>query len=355
VRTRTLTPNDMDKIVFPTVELFLEGWTVAEIRQAVRERYGVHLSREGVYPIIREAVRRDHLLYMPPLQQHVKSALADVPNKGDIHVVDVAGEHTSEHVAGVGADLIAQLVREVGAKKGKDADVHIGLGIGQTTMRAARRLAAHLRSDMSFPRIVVHSLSTPHSVHDPLETPLASFALFQEAHKKPGYIDLVTEPVVPWNEYEKVKKLKHVAKAFAAAKDIDILLTSMASARDPHGYLVRYVQDFRGARESREAKAALVQDGWIGDVQMRPYSSQGPIKIKKGGKPVSLFELDGLVEMAHTPDKHVILLCAPCGRCSQSKAEALMPLLVEPKLHVWNHLVLDVGTGQEIVKKRMEG
>jgi hypothetical protein len=56
-------------------------------------------------------------------------------------------------------------------------------------------------------------------------------------------------------------------------------------------------------------------------------------------------QLADLVRLARQPGKHVILLCAPCSYCGGSKARGLLPLLRQPSLHVWNHLIVDYETG----------
>ena len=87
---------------------------------------------------------------------------------------------------------------------------------------------------------------------------------------------------------------------------------------------------------------ALRQRGWVGDALYRPYDATEPITIGRGGRAVSIFELEDLVKLAAKPNKHVVLVGAPCNRCGRSKGDALVPLFREKKLKLWSHVVMDM-------------
>jgi hypothetical protein len=93
-----------------------------------------------------------------------------------------------------------------------------------------------------------------------------------------------------------------------------------------------------------------MRQGWVGDVQYLPYSTTGPIGVASGVRAVTLFELSELVEMVKSGNKHVVLVGGPCGHCGASKTEALRPLLEEPSLRVWSHLVVDAGTAEKLIE-----
>jgi DNA-binding transcriptional regulator LsrR (DeoR family) len=158
------------------------------------------------------------------------------------------------------------------------------------------------------------------------------------------FTGLFAAPLLDANRYDELKSQKLATKAFAESNAIDIVVTSLASSEDEHGYLYRYLDNYDG----RDALDRLAGRGWLGDLQLRPYDENGSLAITEGAKPVTLFELEDLVALAHKPAKHVVLLCSPCGHCNKPKTRALLPLMRQSNLHAWNHLVLDAGTAREL-------
>jgi hypothetical protein len=55
------------------------------------------------------------------------------------------------------------------------------------------------------------------------------------------------------------------------------------------------------------------------------------------------------VTLAAHPDKHVVLVAGPCSVCKKSRANAILPLLLERSLKVWKTIVTDVGTARELL------
>jgi DNA-binding transcriptional regulator LsrR (DeoR family) len=42
-------------------------------------------------------------------------------------------------------------------------------------------------------------------------------------------------------------------------------------------------------------------------------------------------------------------VAGPCGECGETKKNALLPLLANPKLRLWTHLVTDAKTAKELL------
>jgi len=128
------------------------------------------------------------------------------------------------------------------------------------------------------------------------------------------------------------------------------VVTSFASARHEHGllrqYLERLVEEGNLPADTLER---MLADGWKGGVQFRPYSDKGPIMEGCPVRAVTLFELDELVERANDPNRYVLLLAGPCAECGTSKADALYPLVENPRLRLWSHLLLDVETALQLL------
>jgi len=318
------------------------------------------LTRERIYPLVREAVRRGFVFLQPPREAYLAQRLAerfglkqyqDDPER--IQVINARGIDAAQQVATVGGDMLFSLVMDLSQRKPKDEGVHIGLGGGFAAMVVARRLAQRLYSEVGSSKLVLHSLSAGgFLVDEPQKVPITYVSYFQDALVDVEYVSLHSETVVRSDEdYERVKANPGVRRSFQRAGDIDIVVTSLAVAGHEHGLLLRYLENLiaEGAIE-RDALTRMTASGWRGDVQFRPYTSAGPMVEPCPVRAVTLFELSELVEMARTPGKSVILLGGPCGNCGETKAEAIRPLLENPNLRLWTHLLTDVLTARELLK-----
>jgi DNA-binding transcriptional regulator LsrR (DeoR family) len=322
----------------------------------LREEWGrADLTREKIYPLFWEAARRNFLFLKPPREQHLAERIADrydVPqyfqDDQTIQVVNARGHDAPRHVASAGADLVLSLIQKLGKKK---KTVHVGLGAGLSAMMVAKRLAHRIYSDVKCPELVLHALSAGGFLVDqPQKAPITYFAYFDGALTKVDCVALFSETVVSTDEYERMRNSPGVAKSFERAKEVDIILTSFASAKDKHGMLGQFLE-YLIKEEGLESRALkkMREAGWVGDVQFRPYSSEGPMTDNCPVRAVTLFELSDLVRTAQTEDKHVVLLAGPCGECGRLKTDALLPLLTRPELRVWSHLVTDLDTARELL------
>jgi len=336
-----------DTLLVSVCERFLEGDSVMEIVEWTQREHGVSLKRENIYPLLREARRRGYFSIFPPPHGHLQQRVCDRFNarKEHVNVVRVRGETARHYVAAAAAEYLVQLVHLVGERK---HSVHIGFGGGGTIMLVARALAFRLHLEGSLPRLGLHAVTSGFDVTNPWTAPVSFFGYFDQAAPHVDYVGLFAPAVVEAEDYEHVKTLPGVEESFRRAREIDIVVTSLASAGDPHGELNRFMS--LGKQGSNHV-AELKEAGWIGDVTYRPYSESGPISASEGIRAVCLFELERLVEFAQEPNKHVVLVAAPCGVCQQSKGDALHPLLAEPKLKLWTDLFMDLTTTQTVLPR----
>ena len=191
--------------------------------------------------------------------------------------------------------------------------------------------------------MVLHALTSGFHVDNPHTAPVAFFGLFRELQDQIGYVGLFAPSVVKAREYTKVKMQPGVKEGFDRKRDIDVVITSLASRKDDDGALNQFLRD------DARTQLLLEKHGWVGDVQYRPYSARGPIQQQTPTRAVTLFELDELVKLVKQNDKHVILTAGPCGRCGRTREDALLPLMNNPQLKLWTHLVLDLGTAEQLV------
>lgn len=355
---RHLDPDKLEELILnEVVSRFLRSpSSTQQIAEEINELYGTHLTREQIYPELRKAVRRRVLVHTPSrdavLESRLRASAAGAEERGaprgSIAVVNSTGALATENVPSSAAKIVLGLLKEVaGHRPGKP--VHIGIGIGWSTMRFCRQLGAMLRDDVEAPALTVHALATAYSFWSPLETPIAGFTYLANAYRPPvEFVGLFAQPFEKSEHYQTLLDRREVKKAFERRDEIDVVVTSLASGDGgecEHGYLRKHLLEYGPADGIQE----LQKHGWIGDVQLRPYSAREPLSISHGHiKPVTLFELEELA--AHVArGKYVVLLCSPCGRCFRSKAAAVMPLLEEPQLRVWSHLVIDYGTAYHVI------
>ena len=337
----TQAPELSDELLFAVCEKFLGLEKPTQIAEWIENHSGTACTREQVYPLIHQALKRGFLKLNPPKDFLMAQRLVQkYPQAGDVRVVSVRGPTVVQHLGSTAAELLLDLIKDVARSK---PEIHIGFGAGGSTQQVARQLGGLLRHASGLPQLVIHALSSGFAVDDPMTAPVAFFSYFMEVFPPPLFVGLFAPAVVDYKEYDKVKRWAGVAESFERAKAIDIIVTSLARAEDEHGLLNRFLRQ-NNARGLKNLEKA----GWVGDVQWRPYGPEGPIKENTGRRAVTLFELEELREMVDD-GRHVVLVAGPCLHCGVSKRIALRPLLAEPKLRVFNHLVTDIRTAEELL------
>ena len=337
-----------DSIIFAICSRFLTYGKVsatAVARWAQKDLGRDDITRERVYPILQEGMRRGFLVLRPPRNELLAQRIADryKARLGNVRVLDVQGPGSLEHVALAGAELTISLIKELGSRK--DA-VHVGLGSGNTLMTVSRQLGRLLKSENDLPDLIFHALTSGFSVREPMSAPVAMFSYFNEAATNVGYVGLFAEAVVRSGQYEEVMKLPGVIESFENKDQIDIIITSHASANDESCQLYRFMKQFAPAGFD-----ALKKAGWTGDVLFRPYSESKPILIDSGIRAVTLFEISELIEICKNDRKYVVLISGPSSRSVslRTRSDALRPLLSQD-LRVWTHLVTDARTAIEVLQ-----
>jgi len=307
------------------------------------------VTREQVYPLLREAVRRKLLVILPPQSHRVTERIVDRFFQGkssdQIHVVEAGAHSARDLLPDYVANLIVTKILDLG---GPNQRVRVGLCGGTMIMWVAQSLAAQLSSVESLPKLGFHALTAGYSVHNPRTAPITFLSLFDRVRTDIDYVGLFAPPIVSSEEYDHVVTLPGVQESFKRAEEIDIVVTSLAKAADDHGELRGFL-DLAGEPTKKSLKA-LEGRGWVGDLMYQPYSAKGPlINVTVQIQPVSLFNLEGLRKMAKKRDKHVIVVAGPCTYCHATKTTAVRPLLENPDLKVWTDLVMDLTTAEELL------
>ena len=254
------------------------------------------VSREAIYPLVREGVRRGYLLLSPPLEDLLRQRLADRFFNGthtdQIHVASVTPDAARDALPIRAAELIVELIHRVSAarKSAGGQRVRIGLGGGGTIMRVAQALAGLLRTELKLPPLGLHVVSSGFRLKRPLTAPISFLSYFDQVPTNIEYVGLFAPAVCRAEDYERVISLPGVEESFRNTRKIDIVVTGLASAQDEHGELREFMQ-FAGER-TREGLDALKKDGFVGELQYQPYSEKGPITdLRAKFRAVSLFDL----------------------------------------------------------------
>lgn len=350
---RAYTKNDDidDALLIDICGRFLAGEKFSDIAKWLtsKEVLGRRISREAVYPQIVRAARKGFIRLEPPTNVLLQQRIADQfkLDRNEIHVVDVRGEGARDLVADAAARRVVELIQDLGRVKDR---VRIALGGGGTVNRFSRSLAQYLRKQFDVPPLALHALTPGFDVLRPRTAPVSSFGYFDGVDADIEYVGLFAPAVVPSKSYNAVTSRRGIADSFEKAKDIDIVITSCARAKDKHGELNRFMK-LASEDDGDDTKQALIDASWCADVTYRPYNELGPISLESGVRSVTLFEIEGLVRLARDEEnKHVVLIAAPCGTCHETKQEALRPLLSQPDtLKLWNHLFLDARTAEALM------
>lgn len=333
-----------DDLLIRACELFLEEEgrpPVSDVAHQLGEEFGEPVSRERVYRLLSEARRRGILRFRVRGENQLQQAIAakyDLPPER-LHVLGVRGPSAVAQVASAAAEFTVDRILEI--KRGQTR-VRLGLGGGRTMMHYSRELAAALLSRTGIPKLGLHALSSGFNVYEPRTAPVSFFGHFAEVPTDIEYVGLFSEAVVDAGDYDAVKEAFGVKESFDEKDKIDIIVTSLADARDRHGSL----NDVSVGVNRREELRA---NEWVGDCAYLPYSNEGPIELVNGKRAVTLFELR---ELAYRVEqgKEVLLVAGPCPACGEDRGEALRPLLARPELRVWSHVFLDVGAAQAVLR-----
>ena len=261
-----------------------------------------------------------------------------------LHVVRTASHLDNKKVSVAAAKIALEHARKLASKlEGKP--LGLGLGPGRATRDFCESFGRLMAAEQEpFPKLDLVAITAGCPAKEPEYASISFFNFFEDrfVNERTG---LFAETLVSARDFPKIQKRAGVKEAFDARSRIHMVVTSMGDMNDEHDLLRVFL------KESGVEVAALCKRGWLGNVQYRPFTAEGPIKEEKNDlRAVTLFELDDLVKMAARDDKRVILIARQCGRCGRTRASVLEPLLREnSNLRVFSDLVLDTETCRELL------
>lgn len=230
----------------------------------------------------------------------------------------------------------------------KDAVAHIGWTSGKTSMYCARALADIVRYDDRLPELSLHAINSGFDPKDVSTSPTYFFGFFRDAAVKVTEVGLFSAPLVYARDYNDVIKLPGVREGFEAKDEIEYVVTSCGSADSSENHRKNAIKRF-GGRD-------LVEQDVVGDLAFRSYSRDrflledefvSGAKID-GLRAVSLFELSELRDRVADKSLKSMLVVGPSS--SGSKWKSVRPLLKNPNLKVWSHLIIDTRTAMDLIE-----
>ncbi|HEX9047109.1 MAG TPA: hypothetical protein VF988_08780 [Verrucomicrobiae bacterium] len=340
-----------DKVLHRTAELFFGPGALKNqvIANQVNSELNPNrrLNRQTVYDVLREAKAKGILSLSLPVDRQFQDMLRQrFPTcRGTFHVVPVPHPNQNARVADFAADRAISIIMDIASSRASKT-VGLGLGPGRATLDFCKFLGEKIKSTPLFPKLRLVSISAGCPANMPDYASSSFFHLFPDENVQQK-IGLFAESLVRAGDLRRIKTTPGVHEAFEAKSQdvIDVVATAMGDFSDSHDLLSTFLKDVGMSGEDIKRRR------WVGNVQYRPYTSDGPVVEKDDEfRAVTVFELKDLKEMSKLRNKHVILMARQCGICGRTRAKALMPLLTNPDLQVFSELVLDSATANELLQ-----
>jgi hypothetical protein len=286
----------------------------------------------------------DRISVRPMIDEKRSAQLIALMNGVAVEVVDRAAPRDVWRVA---AARIWQDLQEF--LKSDRPQIGVAIGSGRSVMSVCRHLfqevdrGRHSLPDNALGRIHLYPMAAAIDIDRAFENVPSLF--LNSFIKKQGLAVLAPNIHVTPHATFRNQKLTWLKK------QIDLVITSVADFQHRHSSLPSYL-DKLGARVD-ELPA-------VGDVQFRLFSDVGFVteaRMVRGissrpiPTPSTLCELDDLVELAKTPKKSVFMVTGPCAvpQCGTLKHKALLPLIRNPEMRLFNRLIIDSATADGVL------
>lgn len=315
-----LSSNELRGLV---CNLICEGVEVSRIQVLMKERYGVNMTRQRPYQILREAAEAGNMSYHAPRKEKLTNKLKR--RYAFLKLVEVIDTRLAQDIS----FQVAQTILEVMKDYRRPANLSIAFAGGSLLRLTARRMSDLLRAmspDLLPRELTLRALSSGLDSRDMTSQPNAIFSYFTEDHLLPLSVSFVGLPAPGLVTDEQMKDLTinypDIRKAFEHKRDIDILVTSAGGCwAKGHSALYKIYNELSPASRSQ-----LDAAGCIGDLMWRPFGENGPLQTPTSMRVMTLVELEELSHFVKN-NKRVILSIAPCGECGRTKAKLLRAIL----------------------------
>lgn len=340
---------DEIEVIAAVCNFFVKGLEIRQIVEKMAKEYPeVSLTREAIYPMLRKAARRDWLRFQPPRNLGWSKRLED--ENPWLQSVQVVHTTAARHVAQVGAESLLRLIQGYRRDLGR-REVHIGFSGGHTTRALAHEFAKLLleSTDHAPDRLVIHAMAAGFDPRDPTTDPNTFCSYFANGRLNEvevGFRGFAATAMVKTEDIRALRDQPGIQEAFAAVREIDIIVASGSSWLDEHSAL-RVLME-----RSPESKRILEEEGCVADVLWQPISADGPIERATSVRALTLVELSelpGLIQQG----KHVLLTLGPCGLCHTPKGRLLASLLKQRR-PLMTDLVVDTRTVAQMLRLKAQ-
>ncbi len=324
------------------------GYTVPEIVEAMKERYGVAgtMTRAIPYRILQRAAKHGRLTYTPPQQLVYASKIAREHRWLD--EVSVVHTTNSVDVAREAASMLLRMVQERHRSGSHPGEIHIGFAAGMSVRQVAQAFAEILRypADDLPERIVFHAMCTGHDKGNPTTSPNTYFSYFISPpvfEVEVGFVGLHAPAMVRTRDIERIMETLEIQEAYTEAARIDIIVTSGSDWDDEHSSLRVCME-----RSSPDSVKKICELGGEVDLMWRPLGRNGPITAETEFRALTLMELTDLPRFIEGGGS-VLLMLGPCGMCKRSKVKVLHTTLAQEQRLV-THVVVDSRTAAHLLQ-----
>jgi DNA-binding transcriptional regulator LsrR (DeoR family) len=319
--------------------------TVLRTKLAVERDFPtVKLTRQDIYRLLRLGRQREWIKFLPPAHLLYETMLkSNYPRLQDVAVAHttIAGD-----VAYSAAKQLLRLVKQCHLKD-RRAEIHIGFVPGHAMLALARAFAEVLcEAGNDLPKtIVFHALAAGFDPTDLSADPIAFFGNFADnpnLQVTAKFVGLHAPSLVNPASIDDLLTLPDIQAAFAAVRELDIIVASGTSWLHPHSTLRTLMQ------RTPECMRVLESEGAVGDYMWQPLSAKGPIVTETPVRALTLIRLSELPALIKH-GKRVLLVLGPCGLCHAPKG-VLLSCLLNQERPLLTDLVVDSRTVSEMIR-----
>ena len=324
---------DRDELISVVCNEFCRANRVGTIKKVVKDRYGIELTREQPYDIVRWAAANGRLQYIAPIESDLSLRLIEehpwLRRVRTVHTTDASD--VAFHAANVLLDIV---------RKWEKPELHVGFAGGGLMMETVKLLTNLLKTPgISVPKkIVVHALVA--AAYNPACSPNSFLQWFLDPDLpfETDFVGLPAPGFATLRTLRVLRQLEGVREAFDSAREIDLLVTS-AGAHWEKGCSALY-ESYKSLA-GPDVLRSLGEAGAIGDVLWQPFGVAGAVELEAGIRAVTLLGLSELPKLI-ADGRQLVLVVAPCGNCHQPKTDVLRAVLGLPSGSQFiTHLVAD--------------
>ena len=306
---------------------------------------GIAPNPKAFYPVFCKALRERRIVYFAPRDRALEMRLHEKYSwlnrwRDNVYVAKTRVAHDVAHQAG-------HMLKEIVQSEFRGKEVHIGFAGGHTMRSVARTLAemlSALDANELPEKLVFYTMVAGFDVDDPVSDPVVFGTYFLDvpALRRVEFAVLRAPSTIRTADYDKMRSLPEIEKAFTMARQLNIVVTSGGCFGDEHSLFHSYM------RRDEQSLRTLMQERCVGDMMWRPLGPHGPLDDRN--LEIRAMTLKDPAELPSfiASGQKVLLVLNPCRKCDTSKGAVLRSVLGYSAPHI-THLVVDHRTAADAV------